>query len=239
MFKKINSAFISYLCIAFVFTLFGYYLRALIHVENVQPSTHAVLTQTCSNEHESISVASKFSKNTLLAPYKKHIIEHTINNTDDNDLAEKLSALFPNSHIDENIHDIRKFSHRLIEEISDNDTANHIDSLATISFSLSRKTPDVEAYSFDVSDKQTIFAHINVNGGLGMNNKQFFIKWRNMDTNEILLYTPKSMNANSEQNWVSLTPEVPWGNQNYEVSFYEYTSELNKLASATYITLSQ
>ena len=241
MFYNFLNKYFPYLISALCFTTLGYFLHLFTLPEkhkllnNIQKIDCPSLNKSSENNH--ITHTKKtMAENSPSKSYKKKALQYTVDNSDDVELTAKINSFFPNSDVNEHIDDIRMFANRLVSEIDPNNSDVHEDSIANISFSLTKELPSTMSNSFDVSSKQVIYAHINVNGGLGANSKKFFVKWRNLDTNEILLFSPKRINSNSDANWVSLVPERSWGDKNYEVIFYDYTSQLNKLASETYTT---
>lgn len=240
MFNKRFYRFVSYFATAVLFTAVGYYLPHNGIPQNSTVQNHLNPLAQCfpaSNETPQVALDKKIKRSEpQLSTYKKSALKYTIENSDNNELTDTLSALFPNANVIENIDDIRLFANRLMSEINSSDQVVHEDSEASISFSLSNTASTDIRHSFSVSKKQKIYAHINVNSGLGRNQAKFFVKWRNVDTNEILLFSPKSINPHSDSNWVSFVPEASWGDHNYEVIFYQFNSQLQKLASETYTT---
>lgn len=242
----LSSTFIrvlSYLAIALTFSLFGYYLGDSSARKSLSlpiKKEQVRLTENCLASSPSIqlkpSQETSTTKENLRSNLQQSILQVTVDESDDDVLQSRITSLFPNADVSVHIDDIREFANRMITELGDSDTQEHEDSIAGISFSLSKNENSTVNVDFEVSSRQKIYAHINVNGGLGASNKKFFVKWRNIDTGEILLFTPKRINSNSELNWVSLVPQNDWGDHNYEVTFYQFTSELNKLASSTYTT---
>ena len=151
----------------------------------------------------------------------------------DHQIRSFLQTTYGESLLEE-IHDVKEFSGNALELFEEDAYDRDIDTPlhADISVSLSRKPESATGQSFvTVSGKQAIYAHINLHGNIGLGDNQYFIRWSNADTRDVLLFDPKSMNPNSSHNWVSYSPSGSWESGNYRVSIFRFDDQLTPLST--------
>lgn len=181
------------------------------------------------------SIVSKSSRPPpVISELKKQVITAYVNEQTEEQVFEKVASVFGEASISNHIDDVKKFSLRLVSELEDDETEISEDSAAFILFSTKRAFPPVPENNFIVSPKQKIYSHIDVQGALGSAKTKFFVRWKHIESNEVLLFTHKNILQNSDRNWVSYQPHTRWKDGNYQVTFYQFTSELEKLASESY-----
>ncbi len=61
-----------------------------------------------------------------------------------------------------------------------------------------------------------------------------FIKWVHTDSGKVLLFEKKNINSITRQNWVNFTPNKNWNSGNYQVTFYQFNSELKPIIYGNY-----
>ena len=119
------------------------------------------------------------------------------------------------------------------EFLGENDNSN-IDTYSAIEFSLSTTQNTEKITNFKLSNSKTaIYAHLQLDENAQMINNTF-IKWIHIDSGKILLFENKNINPITRQNWVSFTPDENWQTGNYQVTFYQFNSELKPIIQGGY-----
>lgn len=223
---------------AFIFFIGGYFLANLTHTPSLetsspnQNSAHQPLdtrgfidqiNDSLNNTNDSnISALMQNNQNKILEVLQT-LPEKRINNY--------LEQAFPEQDIDV-INDKRKFSERLIEELNqDTDESNTL--TGKVYISMSSETPHSSESINQIHPKQFIYAHFDTYGKAPPN-KQVFVKWIHQDTQEVVLFTPKYIIENSQQNWVSAVPAQGWVPGTYSVKFYQMSDSLTPIAQSSY-----
>lgn len=153
-----------------------------------------------------------------------------VNSLPDSQLNDYMAKFIP-AKDSELITDKRQFANRAIDELY---KQNDIQPLqGQILLSTSSQIPTQSMDTSTVSKRQKIFAHLDTFGkvSLGAN---VFIKWVNRDTGEVLLFEKKLIQPNSDTNWVSYQPYDSWQTGNYDIRFYQFTSQLQPVAQLSY-----
>lgn len=176
-------------------------------------------------------------KATAVPQLDQSALAEFIEHQSDAQIYDRVASLFGEQAVIENIADVRQFSLRLVEELENEHSDISAASTANLYFGLESSFPESPVYAFEVSPRQKLYAHIDVQGGLGSTNSKFFIRWKHLDSNEVLLFTHKKVLPSSDKNWVSFKPDENWKEGNYQVTFFQFTSELEALASETYSLL--
>lgn len=149
----------------------------------------------------------------------------------DSKIDSYLTQLFPEQNFD-GIDNKKKFSERLVEELDrDYDEAEVLSGKVTISMSADQ--PYQSATLNQIHEQQYLYAHLDTYGKVPPNT-QVFVKWINLDTQEIILFTPKYIVENSQHNWVSAIPTKGWKTGRYAVQFYQMTDTLTPIAQSSY-----
>ncbi len=162
------------------------------------------------------------------------LIYAAIERSSEEELFQTLGKIFNTDDISEDIDDIKVFAHRVASELKSEGNALHPDSTAQLYFSLSESFPEEAAHYFEVRRRQTIYAHIDVSSGLGLGEQKYFTRWLNLQTGEILLFKQKWMDPSSSKNWISFRPDNVWQDGAYEVTFYQFNSELSPLVKQSF-----
>ena len=157
-----------------------------------------------------------------------------LNSASDSQVHEALDLFFDSEELYSNIDDVKGFTRRIIEEAGNKNSSTHELSTAQILFSSVADYPVSSKQTFDGKKGALIFAHIDVQGGLGLGDKKFFTRWTHLDSGEVLLFKQKAISPGSPRNWISYQPNGEWQQGSYEITFYQFNSELNKLASAVF-----
>lgn len=180
---------------------------------------------------ESTQLSTSLLSSTQVQESSISVLEDIIESSSEEEVEDILKMFFDDTELLDEINDVKLFSRRLLEELSDKESAVDELSNAQIYFSLTSDYPDSPQQHFEVDNRQKIFAHINTSGGLGGGDGKFFTRWINKTSGEVLLFKQKPIKRDSSKNWVSFTPDESWLNGAYEVSFYQFNSGLNKLSS--------
>ncbi|RYY78959.1 MAG: hypothetical protein EOO69_08905 [Moraxellaceae bacterium] len=158
-------------------------------------------------------------------------IQHIVAKTPEQTISTYLKKAFPKTDLSA-IKDKRQFTNRLIDELSNTDTAeNNLSGQLTVSSSqlMPRQSENLE----QVYKTQEIFAHFDSLGKFPQDS-QVFVRWVNQDTGEILLFTPTTINAASQQNWTSFSPADGWKAGNYDVKYYQMNNNLAPIAQSSF-----
>lgn len=142
-----------------------------------------------------------------------------------------LNKAFPNSDLS-HINDKKKFSNRLIDELSSTNTPEQKLS-GQLAISSNELMPRQSEDLAQVYKNQEIFAHFDSMGKFPQDS-QVFVRWVNRDTGEILLFTPTMINKASQQNWTSFSPAHGWQAGNYDVKYYQMDDNLTPIAQASF-----
>lgn len=137
------------------------------------------------------------------------------------------------------ISDINTFARRYAEEVTLTSTEPDPSSTTTIKVSLS--SAGVEHSTLLELDKNNaVYAHVNFGGGIAAGSAKIMSRWVNLDTSEVLFFERSSIVPTSDNNWVSFKPAEGWKDGNYEVSFYEFSDTMKKLAAQNfYLTINR
>ena len=143
-----------------------------------------------------------------------------------------LGQYFNNEILDE-ISDKKSLSMRLLKEYSKVESPEINTIHGDIIFSVSSNYPEEITNSFNLNNKQKMYAHLKLNGSID-NSKAVFIRWISLVDNKVLLFERKAINISSNRNWVSFKPKKDWEIGPYLVTFYSFDSELGVIAQNTY-----
>lgn len=154
-------------------------------------------------------------------------IKEVLSNTSDQKVDQYLSQAFPNQDLN-SIYNKKLFAERLLQELSkEPNLSEQLDGKVIVS--TSREFPEQVTRLDQIHPSQVLFAHFDTFNQIPPNS-QVFIKWTHIDTNNMILFTPKYISKNSAQNWVSTHPENGWKTGNYIVQIYQMTDQLQPIA---------
>lgn len=167
----------------------------------------------------------------MLSQNNQEKIIEILNNLPESKIDHYLEQAFPDQHF-EGIGNKRKFAERLLEEMNQNqDESNTLSGKVLIS--TTPTLPNASTPLNEVHEQQFIYAHFDTFGKVPPNT-QVFVKWVNQDTQELVLFSPKYIVENSQQNWVSAVPSKGWQPGRYDVKFYQMTDSLTPIAQSSY-----
>lgn len=129
------------------------------------------------------------------------------------------------------ISDKRRFAQRAVEELYKENDSQLL--AGDIKLSLTPLLPTTSVDTSTLNKNAKIFAHLDTNGKVPAS-AFVFVKWVNKQTGQVLLFEKKDIVANNNQNWVSFVPYEGWMPGNYDIRFYQFTSELQPVAQLTY-----
>lgn len=158
-------------------------------------------------------------------------IQKIVAKTPEQTINTYLKKAFPNADLS-GIQDTKLFTNRLIDELSNSDIqAQNLAGQLAISTNalMPRQSEDLS----QVYKNQEIFAHFNTMGKFPLES-QVFVRWVNRDTGEVLLFTPTTINAASQQNWTSFSPANGWKAGNYDVKYYQMNNDLTPIAQTSF-----
>jgi len=164
-------------------------------------------------------------------PGKKAFLASAITLASEDELRSTLRFFFDDRELNTEIGDLKQFSKRLQQEFSGASTENHELSIAQMYFSTSASYPQQAQNFFHFSGNEKLYAHIDVQQGLGSGDAKLFTRWTHIDSGDVILFDRKQMRSDSDKNWISYRPPGQWQAGTYEVSFYRFNAEMDKLAS--------
>ncbi|ALH95379.1 hypothetical protein [Acinetobacter equi] len=183
------------------------------------------------SENFNIPLVNSETPNISLSKINQEKLLTLLQDVPSDQLENYLKRAFPEQDL-QYIKDKKQFSKRLIEELNQNKTSSKKLS-GEIVFSTSASLQMDHQPLNNIHAQQFIYAHLNTFGS-SPPNTQIFVKWINLDTQDVVLFTPKYIQENSQQNWVSAVPAEGWQNSQYLVTFYEMDDQLNPIAQANY-----
>lgn len=137
------------------------------------------------------------------------------------------------------ISDINTFARRYAEEVTLTPAEPDPSSSTTLKISLSANEVEHQAL-LELNKNQAVYAHVHFGGGIAAGSAKIMSRWVNIDTREVLFFEKSSIIPTSDNNWVSFTPSEGWKDGNYEVSFYQFSDKLKKLATQNfYLTINR
>ncbi len=237
--------YLSYIMTACAFFVLGYFVQDKNAAERVMQTTQETECPSVSLEHSSppiksldvvdkVEVASILNKAKRLAGPEQNSLNSMLEHASNEELNDALSLFFDKESLVVHIDDAQQFSKRIVEELGGGESDIDDLSSAHLSIAITNQAPEHQSDYFEVNPYQKIYAHIDVKGGLGIGDEQFFVRWTNLETQDVLLFKQKAILASSEQNWVSYLPDDAWQEGRYQVTFYQFNSSLKKLASTVF-----
>ncbi len=156
------------------------------------------------------------------------------------ELDNYFNKFFANKDDFNTIIDKKQFAKNLTNEFLDENSKYNIqtDGYSQVHFSLTDSFTTKPITDFVITDNTSsntfsIYAHLELNTNLN-NNAQIFIKWMNLTTGKVLLFTKKDINSITNKNWVSWTPNTSWKVGEYQVKFYSFETQLKLIAYGIY-----
>ena len=197
----------------------------------------AVVSQKVKQKIADKSYQQIQQENPYLPEYlpNKEVFDKIIDNLSAPEIDDYLNKLVNKNDIDfnQNIDKYALAKSLMREFLGENDNSN-IDTYSAIEFSLSATQNTEKITNFKLSNsKTTIYAHLQLDENAQMINNTF-IKWIHIDSGKILLFENKNINPITRQNWVSFTPDENWQTGNYQVTFYQFNSELRPIIQGGY-----
>ena len=183
------------------------------------------------SENFNIPLANSETPNISLSKINQEKLLTLLQDVPSDQLENYLKRAFPEQELQQ-IKNKKQFTQRLIEELNQ-DKASPEKLSGKIVFSTTPSLPIDDSSLNNIHAQQFIYAHLDTYGK-SPPNTQVFIKWLNLDTQDVVLFTPKYIQENSQQNWVSAVPADGWKNSRYLVTFYEMDDQLNPIAQANY-----
>lgn len=162
---------------------------------------------------------------------KQQQIMGLLNTVPEAQLSRYLTQAFPEQDL-ENIKNKKVFAQHLIQAFQQKDDLSNTLS-GKVYFSTNPLMPHQALPLNNIHPQQYIYAHFD-SFGKTPPNTQVFVKWMNDNTQQVILFTPKYIQNNTSQNWVSFLPPQGWELGKYTVTFYEMTDELNPIAQNSY-----
>lgn len=223
---------------AIIFFILGYALANFIQNNTLEApsqdqnsSSHSTLTSHFIDQLNEEIKSENDSNITALMQNNQNKILEVLQSLPASKINSYLEQAFPEQDIGV-INDKRKFSERLLEELNqDKDESSTL--TGKVYISLDSNTPTYATPINEVHSQQYIYAHFDTYGKAPPNT-QVFVKWINQDTQEIVLFSPKNIIENSQQNWVSAVPAQGWKPGKYDVKFYQMTDSLTPIAQSSY-----
>lgn len=234
---------IFYLLLSLIIGFAGYYFGKTNNqqADTIRTVEKIVYVPTNTKKPKSIITNKIKPKTQKTSQYLPEYLpnQETFNKIIDNlsppELDDYLNKIVAKNDPDFNqIYDKHSFAKSLIREFLGERDHSNISTNSTLDFSLSTNPNTDETADFALSDStKTIFAHLQLDQNTAaMGNT--FIKWVNVENGKVLLFEKKNINPITKQNWVSFTPDKNWQSGNYQVTFYQFNSELNPIIQGNY-----
>lgn len=147
-------------------------------------------------------------------------------------ISSVMNLFFHSSDLNE-LDNVNDFAKRYLEEMSSNPSAIDPESFTSLNVSTDQENI-FSGTLLSLINTEPVYAHFDVSGGLASGNNKIFSRWTNLDTNEVLFFNRSNIQSDSDKNWVSFTPTGGWTAGSYEVTFYQFGSQLRKLASQNF-----
>lgn len=205
-----------------------------------QPITHQIIpdprietVHAPQASHTSIIEDIKAYENSgqLITKTNTEKIKALINQNTQGTINTYLKKAFPQADLSA-INDQKKFSERLIDELSNTDQSEP-NPTGHLTISSNTLMPRQSENLSEVYKNQEIFAHFDTLGKTPQGT-QVFVRWINHDTGEILLFTPTQINAASQQNWISFAPANGWKEGKYDIKYYQMNDALTPIANTSF-----
>ena len=244
---------VVYLLLLLIVGFAGYYFGKINNQQAniiVQPIAKNAVQSDLKNNKSKAVVSQKVKQKIADKPYQqiqqenpylpeylpnKEVFDKIIDNLSAPEIDDYLNKLVNKNEIDFN-QSIDKYAlakSLMREFLGENDNSN-IDTYSAIEFSLSTTQNTEKITNFKLSNSKTaIYAHLQLDENTEMINNTF-IKWIHIDSGKILLFENKNINPITRQNWVSFTPDENWQTGNYQVTFYQFNSELKPIIQGNY-----
>ena len=244
---------VVYLLLLLIVGFAGYYFGKINNQQAntiVQPIAKNAVQSSVKNNKSKAVVSQKVKQkiadksyqqiqqeNPYLPEYLPNIevFDKIIDNLSAPEIDDYLNKLVNKNEIDfnQNIDKYALAKSLMREFLGENDNSN-IDTYSAIKFSLSTTQNTEKITNFKLSNSKTaIYAHLQLDENAQMINNTF-IKWIHIDSGKILLFENKNINPITRQNWVSFTPDENWQTGNYQVTFYQFNSELRPIIQGGY-----
>ena len=249
----LSKNIVVYLLLLLIVGFAGYYLGKINNQQAntiVQPIAKNAVQSSLKNNKSKAVISQKVKQkiadksyqqiqqeNPYLPEYlpNKEVFDKIIDNLSAPEIDDYLNKLVNKNEIDFN-QSIDKYAlakSLMREFLGENDNSN-IDTYSAIEFSLSTTQNTEKITNFKLSNSKTaIYAHLQLDENAQMINNTF-IKWIHIDSGKILLFENKNINPITRQNWVSFTPDENWQTGNYQVTFYQFNSELRPIIQGGY-----
>ena len=86
---------------------------------------------------------------------------------------------------------------------------------------------------FSIHKDARLYAHLKLDDSASLLS-EVFIKWERVSDSKLLLFEKKLFDSSSYKNWVSIVPQGGWKDGEYRVSFYQFNTQMRKIASYSY-----
>ncbi|WP_180002802.1 MULTISPECIES: hypothetical protein [unclassified Acinetobacter] len=85
----------------------------------------------------------------------------------------------------------------------------------------------------DIYAEQPLYAHFDTMGKVP-NNMQVMVRLTHRDSGEVLLFTPRKVSEQQQQNWVSFYPMTGCKTGHYDVKYYQMNDQLSPIAQTSF-----
>lgn len=231
---------LSYFIVFFLGLLIGYSIGlyqaeprdwTVIKSDNPTPRNGAVQPLVESQPHAS-STGKKPSDKQPADDLLSVLAPHLIDVVPEQSVSNLLNFLIPADEL-EDIANIKQFAKRYLEETSLHNTPVNSDSYAHV-FVSTNSQGVTSATNINIAPSDKIYAHIQFYGGIATGSQRIFSRWVNLDTDDVLFFERSYINPNQDKNWVYFSPHGGWITGNYDVSFYLFSAQLEKLGHANF-----
>ncbi|OUY09069.1 hypothetical protein [Acinetobacter populi] len=200
-------------------------LSSLNH--NMQKNKEEALSSLTLDNTSSAQKVNQLSKE-----YKQEVLA-MIDEMPEQQVQKYLQQAFPNQDL-KTIQNKKVFAQNVLQELTSQNDEEKLAGTISVAF-----TPVYSQQSENVSQVhryQGLFAHFDTYGKFP-NNEQIFIRWLNRDTGELIVFTPKRISKDENQNWISVIPDQGWQEGTYDVKVYQMNDALTPIAQTSYTLL--
>lgn len=159
-------------------------------------------------------------------------LKRIIQQTSDQQLGQYLQQAFPNYSF-AGIQNKQQFAQQMLDEFlqAKNDPQQR---LAGQAYVTDQSQTDVDqVLPREIYVTQPLYAHFDTMGKVP-NNMQVMVRWTHRDSGEVLLFTPRKVSEQQQQNWVSFYPMTGWKTGHYDVKYYQMNDQLSPIAQTSF-----
>lgn len=159
-------------------------------------------------------------------------VKNLIETTSNAQLGRYLQQAFPDYSF-EGIHNNQQFAQQMLDEFvqAKNDPQQQLLGRAYVTDQVQLDIQSI--LPREIYKTQPLYAHFDTLGKVP-SHSQIMIRWTQRDSGEVLLFTPRKVSQNQQQNWVSFYPVSGWKPGHYDVKYYQMNDQLEPIAQTSF-----